>query len=1322
MSSGYGEYEYQFTEVYNGKSEVVRKYSEENSYSFETEGVGLHTYYVDVKDGIGQTLRLSYVLDVREYPTQTLAGTLTNSATANEYVMRTMNMTAEVTSGNGGYTYQFEEVYNGNRKVVQETSEKNTYTFTTKEVGIHTYYVTVKAAKGKSLTLSYQMNVVMNPGLVLKGTIKSSTSSTQYEQRAVTLTAEVSGGYGEYEYQFTEVYNGKSEVVRKYSEENSYSFETEGVGLHTYYVDVKDGIGQTLRLSYVLDVREYPTQTLAGTLTNSATANEYVMRTMTLTAEVTSGNGGYTYQFEEVYNGNRKVVQETSEKNTYTFTTKEVGIHTYYVTVKDAKGKSLTLSYQMNVVMNPGLVLKGTIKSSTSSTQYEQRAVTLTAEMSSGYGEYEYQFTEVYNGKSEVVRKYSEENSYSFETEGVGLHTYYVDVKDGIGQTLRLSYVLDVREYPTQTLAGTLTNSATANEYVMRTMTLTAEVTSGNGGYTYQFEEVYNGNRKVVQETSEKNTYTFTTKEVGIHTYYVTVKDAKGKSLTLSYQMNVVMNPGLVLKGTIKSSTSSTQYEQRAVTLTAEISSGYGEYEYQFTEVYNGKSEVVRKYSEENSYSFETEGVGLHTYYVDVKDGIGQTLRLSYVLDVREYPTQTLAGTLTNSATANEYVMRTMTLTAEVTSGNGGYTYQFEEVYNGNRKVVQETSEKNTYTFTTKEVGIHTYYVTVKDAKGKSLTLSYQMNVVMNPGLVLKGTIKSSASSTQYENRSVTLTAEISSGYGEYEYQFTEVYNGKSEVVQKYSDKSSYSFETEGVGLHTYYVDVKDGIGQTLRLSYVLDVREYPTQTLAGTLTNSATANEYVMRTMTLTAEVTSGNGGYTYQFEEVYNGNRKVVQETSEKNTYTFTTKEVGIHTYYVTVKDAKGKSLTLSYRMNVVPHPSSILQGTLENSASSNEYVDRSMILTATASSGYGDYKYQFEELYNGERTIVQEYTEENTYSFTTEKVGTHIYYVTIRDTANQTVTLSYTMTVVKHPSVQITGTLTSNKTNNEYSSRDIVLTATLTSEGYGECEYEFVRIYKGASKVVQQYSEENTYSFRTGLPGSYIYQVNVRDRSNTVVSFTYAMTVVANGTFDQGIDVSAWQGIINWSQVKNSGVSFAMLRILSGTMAGLQVDSEFYNNAKGASANDISIGVYRYGYAVTVSDAKEEAIRTIQALKIAEGMGVKITYPVAYDVEDEATQGQLSKSQLANIINAYKSVIEDYGYKFMIYSNPNWLTNKIDMSSFAGDDIWLARWFYDGTPYHDHGYMGPGNVTIWQYSSTGSVPGISGNVDMNVGYVRY
>ena len=522
--------------------------------------------------------------------------------------------------------------------------------------------------------------------------------------------------------------------------------------------------------------------------------------------------------------------------------------------------------------------------------------------------------------------------------------------------------------------------------------------------------------------------------------------------------------------------------------------------------------------------------------------------------------------------------------------------------------------------------------------------------------------------------------------------------------------------------MHTYYVDVRDAGGQSVRLSYTLTVREYVISALSVSLSSDKGSRTYSARLVTLTATASGGAGGYEYQFEETYGGETTVVREYETNREFVFTTNEIGDHIYTVTVRDAEDKTVKTTYSITVIAHPSMVLSGSLISNDESYKYVDREIALTATGIGGYGEYQYQFSEEYEGTETVLQEYGTDDTYEFMTEKVGFHTYYVAIKDKANQIIKVAYTMQVVGHPSKVIQGTLTSNKPDYIYSSRDVVLTTTLSNEGYGECEYEFVRIYKGASKVVQQYSEENTYSFRTGLPGDYIYRVNVRDRSNTVVSFTYSMTVVSNGTFDQGIDVSAWQGTIDWAQVKSSGVSFAMLRVLSGTMNGLQVDSQFYNNAKGAAANGISIGVYRYGYATTVADAKKEAEMTIQAIKIAEGMGVTITYPVAYDVEDENTQGQLSKSQLTNVINAYKSVIERYGYKFMIYSNPNWLNNKIDMSEFAGEDIWLARWFYDGSPYHDHGYMGPGNVTIWQYSSSGTVPGISGNVDMNVGYIKY
>lgn len=201
--------------------------------------------------------------------------------------------------------------------------------------------------------------------------------------------------------------------------------------------------------------------------------------------------------------------------------------------------------------------------------------------------------------------------------------------------------------------------------------------------------------------------------------------------------------------------------------------------------------------------------------------------------------------------------------------------------------------------------------------------------------------------------------------------------------------------------------------------------------------------------------------------------------------------------------------------------------------------------------------------------------------------------------------------------------------------------------------------------------------------------------------------------------GVDVSVYQGDIDWAKVRNAGISFAMLRCVSGSNPNnLAVDGKFNQNIKNASANGISVGVYRYGYAVTETQAQLEAIAVVNAIK---NSGYRLQFPVAYDVEDENTQGKLTKAELAKIIKAFKGVIEMNGYKFMIYANKNWLDNKIDMTQFSKDDVWIAR-YRDGTPNLGHGYTGLGNVTIWQYSSTGKVDGIAGNVDVNIGYKQY
>ena len=193
-------------------------------------------------------------------------------------------------------------------------------------------------------------------------------------------------------------------------------------------------------------------------------------------------------------------------------------------------------------------------------------------------------------------------------------------------------------------------------------------------------------------------------------------------------------------------------------------------------------------------------------------------------------------------------------------------------------------------------------------------------------------------------------------------------------------------------------------------------------------------------------------------------------------------------------------------------------------------------------------------------------------------------------------------------------------------------------------------------------------------------------------------FFVTMAAGGTQAQaavsGIDVSAYQGTINWSAVAASGVKFAMIR-LGNTKYGL--DSKFTQNVIGANAAGIRVGVYVYSYATNAAEAAADAQLAVTAMS-----NLPISFPVAIDIEDSSQSG-LSSAQLLSIANAFCSVVYANGYQPMVYSYKNWLTTR--MSGVAWDR-WVAN-------YSDSiGTVG----TMWQYTSSGSVAGISGAVDMD------
>lgn len=190
-------------------------------------------------------------------------------------------------------------------------------------------------------------------------------------------------------------------------------------------------------------------------------------------------------------------------------------------------------------------------------------------------------------------------------------------------------------------------------------------------------------------------------------------------------------------------------------------------------------------------------------------------------------------------------------------------------------------------------------------------------------------------------------------------------------------------------------------------------------------------------------------------------------------------------------------------------------------------------------------------------------------------------------------------------------------------------------------------------------------------------------------------------------KGIDVSEFQGSIDWSKVKNDGIEFAILKL--GNIYDYDAnykDSKFETNYKNARAQGIKIGAYIYNYCNTVDTLKEGLEWALEQLD-----GKKLDMPIYLDMEDKDIQGETVET-LTNQCNEFARFVQDKNYKAGVYANVNWLKNKLNPSEFDKDiSVWAAQ-YYTECQY-------TGVYDIWQYTSSGKVSGISGNCDMNYLY---
>lgn len=254
--------------------------------------------------------------------------------------------------------------------------------------------------------------------------------------------------------------------------------------------------------------------------------------------------------------------------------------------------------------------------------------------------------------------------------------------------------------------------------------------------------------------------------------------------------------------------------------------------------------------------------------------------------------------------------------------------------------------------------------------------------------------------------------------------------------------------------------------------------------------------------------------------------------------------------------------------------------------------------------------------------------------------------------------------------------------------------------------EGTYDLTTIGKYPLTFVISDSSENTYRHEFILE---VYDPNSEERPNTeiqYVDFTEIQKNYKNENTKIGLDISSWQGDIDFEKIKEAGVEFLFIRVGSkSSPTEYFVDKKFERNMTLAQQYGIPVGIYYYSYAGNEKEARAEAKWVIEQIK-----DYKIELPVVFDWEEWNNFNfyRVSFYELTNIAISFLEEIENAGYQGMLYSSKNYLENVWYKTKY---DIWLAH-YTSKTNYE-------GKYQYWQMTSSGKVDGIKGPVDVDIFY---
>ena len=465
--------------------------------------------------------------------------------------------------------------------------------------------------------------------------------------------------------------------------------------------------------------------------------------------------------------------------------------------------------------------------------------------------------------------------------------------------------------------------------------------------------------------------------------------------------------------------------------------------------------------------------------------------------------------------------------------------------------------------------------------------------------------------------------------------------------------------------------------------------------------------------TIKLSANVGGATTGLKYKFVWMKENWKSwgVIRDFDSSNSVDWKPTNPGDYTLYLDIKDQKGRIVTktIGYKINV-----GWVHNGIKVDKQPPQVKDTTIKLSAYVEGTTTGLEYKFVWMKENWKSwgVIRNFDSSNNVDWKPTSPGDYTLYLDIKDQQGKIVTktIDYKINMGwSHNGIKV------DKQSPQIENTNIKLSADVEGTTTG-LKYKFVWMKENWNRwgVIKDFNEVSSVNWIPSETGSYSIYLDIKDQNGNIEARSLNFRIDPSKGI-QGIDVSEWQGNINWQSVKNSGVKFAMIR--SGWSTGIddtttgEIDQRFYENVKNAKEANMPIGVYHYSYARSVDEARQEAEHCLSIIS-----GYAYEYPIVFDIEDkkilEATQE--NKRIMTDIVKAFCNRIEQAGYYAAFYANPNWLDSYLYSNELLGRyDLWLAQWKI-ASPSKPCG--------IWQYTSEGYVPGIDGNVDLDYAYIDY